>query len=198
MNLQKPQDSVRRGTLLVLALMLIAVALAGFTTPARAEAPAPPTSTARFETRFMMDMIDHHAMAVHMAEMCLEKAIHEELEATCAEIIATQSAEIEMMQTWLADWYGISYEPEMTPGMMNQMEKMAAMSSEEFEIHFMEEMIRHHQGAIREAEQCLKHAYHVELLGLCENIIETQRAEIEQMAAWLCEWYDICRYVGKA
>lgn len=35
MELQKTNDSVRRGTLLVLALMLIAVALAGFAAPAR-------------------------------------------------------------------------------------------------------------------------------------------------------------------
>jgi hypothetical protein len=27
------------------------------------------------------------------------------------------------------------------------------------------------------------------------DIIAAQSAEIEQMAAWLCEWYDVCRYV---
>lgn len=62
----------------------------------------------------MMGMADHHAMAVHMAEMCLEKAIHAELLATCEQIIATQSAEMEMMQAWLADWYGVTYEREMS------------------------------------------------------------------------------------
>lgn len=97
------------------------------------------------------------------------------------------------MQSWLSRWYGITYEPQMKPGAMRQMEKMMAMSSEEFEIAFMEEMIRHHEGAIREAEQCLKRAYHEDLIDLCQNIIETQSAEIAEMEAWLCEWYSICK-----
>lgn len=40
-------------------------------------------------------MIDHHQMAIEMAELCLTRAIHEELRATCENIIATQSAEQE-------------------------------------------------------------------------------------------------------
>lgn len=49
--------------------------------------------------------------------------------------------------------------------MMNQIEKMAALSSKEFEIAFMEEMIRHHGQAIREAEKCLERTYHPEAAG---------------------------------
>ena len=67
-----------------------------------------------------------------------------------------------------------------------------ALDGEEFEITFMEEMIRHHETAIREAERCVERAYHEDLVNLCENIIETQSAEIAQMEAWLCEWYGIC------
>jgi uncharacterized protein (DUF305 family) len=32
--------------------------------------------------------------------------------------VTRQSAEIEMMQTWLQDWYGITYQPEMHLGEM--------------------------------------------------------------------------------
>ena len=52
----------------------------------------------------MEDMIDHHAMAVMMAEMCTMKVVHPELITLCQNIIASQSAEIQMMQTWLQDW----------------------------------------------------------------------------------------------
>jgi uncharacterized protein (DUF305 family) len=191
----KTNDSSTRRTaaLVLLTVALVITGLAALTAPGMAEAPAPNPGTANFETKFMTDMIDHHAMAVHMAEMCVEKAIHEELRTTCEAIIATQSQEIELMQSWLSRWYGITYEPQMKPGAMRQMEKMMAMSSEEFEIAFMEEMIRHHEGAIREAEQCLKRAYHEDLIDLCQNIIETQSAEIAEMEAWLCEWYSICK-----
>lgn len=183
----------RGGALLVLIAALIITGLAAFVAPVMADAPASNSGTANFETKFMTDMIDHHAMAVHMGEMCLEKAIHEELRMACEEIIATQTQEIELMQSWLSSWYGITYEPQMNPSAMRQMEKMMAMSSEEFEIAFMEDMIRHHEGAIREAEKCLNRAYHQDLIDTCENIIETQSTEIAEMEAWLCEWYSICK-----
>ena len=161
--------------------------------PGTASAPAPSQRTARYEIDFMQDMIDHHAMAVMMAEMCFDKAIHKELRRLCQDIIAAQTAEIEQMQAWLQEWYGISYEPQMKPSDQRMMERMAALSPEEFEIEFMQMMIEHHEQAIREGETCLRRAYHRELIELCENIIETQTAEIELMQEWLCEWYGICQ-----
>ena len=62
----------------------------------------------RYELRFMTEMIDHHAMAVEMGEMCLSRAVHPELLAMCQEIIAAQMQEIETMQAWLQDWYGVT------------------------------------------------------------------------------------------
>ncbi|HWO94744.1 MAG TPA: DUF305 domain-containing protein [Dehalococcoidia bacterium] len=158
-----------------------------------ASEPAPDRSTARYEIDFMQDMIDHHAMAVMMAEMCVEKAVHEELRRLCEDIIAAQSAEIQQMQGWLQEWYGISYAPEMTPGAMKQMEKLAALSGAEFEIAFMEMMIKHHAKAVKEGERCVERVYHEELRELCENIIATQTAEIVLMESWLCEWYGNCK-----
>jgi len=176
------------------AFLLVALVSAGLTiAPAAAEVPAPDQSTARFEADFLMDMIDHHAMAVEMAEICLDKAIHPELGVMCESIRASQSQQISEMQTWLLDWYGIEYEPEMKPGDMRQMEKLVALDGEEFEIEFMESMIRHHRKAITEGEQCLRRAYHDDLLELCETIIETQSKEIAQMEQWLCDWYDRCK-----
>lgn len=155
--------------------------------------PAPTNATARYEIDFMQDMIDHHAMAIMMSEMCLEKAVHEELRTLCQNIITAQRQEITEMQSWLMEWYGISYSPQMKPGDMRMMEKMEAMSGAEFEIEFMEMMIKHHLKAIREASKCVDRVFHQELRELCENIIVTQAAEIEQMRTWLCEWYGVCR-----
>jgi uncharacterized protein (DUF305 family) len=159
-----------------------------------ASAPAPDRATSKYEIDFMEGMIDHHAMAVQMGEMCLAKdLVHEELRELCANIVATQTEEIQKMQTWLRDWYGITYEPQMKPGMMNQMEKLAALDGAEFEIEFMQMMIKHHRKAVKEGEQCLKKAYHPELRELCGDIVEAQTSEIELMQTWLCQWYDICK-----
>jgi uncharacterized protein (DUF305 family) len=161
--------------------------------PAFADAPAPEQSTAKYEIDFMQDMIDHHMMAIMQAEVCLEKAVHEKLRQLCENILATQSQEIEQMQTWLQDWYRISYEPQMAPGMRRQVEQLAQLEGAEFEIEFMQSMIKHHLRAIKEGEKCLDRAYHSELRFLCQNIIITQTQEVELMQTWLCEWYGICK-----
>jgi uncharacterized protein (DUF305 family) len=132
-------------------------------------------------------MIDHHAIAVMMAEMCTMHAIHPELIAMCENILATQSAEIETMQTW----YGITYEPQMH---MGEMEGHMKMDPAQFEEWFMKRMISHHVTAIKEAEDCVEEAYHSELINLYQNIIVTQTQEIQMMQAWLCEWYGVCNY----
>lgn len=180
------------------AAFLVAFAAFGLGAgPAAAEEPAPDRRAARFEVDFLMDMIDHHAMAVEMAEMCLDKAVHPELEGLCENIESSQSAELEQMQGWLADWYGVSHEPEMKPGDMRQMTRLAALSGAEFEVEFMESMTRHHRTAIREAEKCLRREAHPDLDDLCSTIIETQSAEIVWMKQWLCQWYDRCGHQGR-
>jgi uncharacterized protein (DUF305 family) len=159
--------------------------------PGAASEAAPTRAEARFEVKFMKDMIDHHAMAVMMAELCQEKAVHEELRALCGQIEQTQTEEIAQMQTWLREWYGITYEPEMTPGMERQLEKLAALDGAAFEIAFMEEMIKHHEAAVRGGGQCIERAYHPELVQLCQNIVQTQTEEIQTMQTWLSQWYGI-------
>lgn len=177
-----------RGSLAVLCLTLVVAAPAA--------EPAPTPAQQRYETRFLTDMIDHHAMAVMMADLCTARAVHEELRALCAEMREAQMAEIVQMQEWLSGWYGIEHDPEMTPGGQKQMEKLAGLTGAEFEIRFMETMIRHHRAAVVRARQCQDRAYHDELVELCEGIEATQQAEIQQMADWLCDWYDICRNHG--
>lgn len=175
---------------LVIVFTLLAAMVAAFVSPALADAPAPDKQTTKYEIKFMESMIDHHAMAVMMAEMCTMKAIHPELLSLCQNIIATQSAEIERMQMWLQNWYGITYEPKM----MGEMEGQMMRDSAQFEEWFMKRMISHHATAIKKAQDCLEKAYHSELLSLCQNIIVTQSQEIDTMQAWLCEWYEVCDF----
>jgi len=188
----KPKHPVTASVALTLFTLVLTSAL-----PAVADAPASTRSAARYEVRFMTEMIDHHAMAVMMAEICLEKAVHEELRAMCQDIVTSQTEEIELMQSWLQDWYGVSHEPEMSPGAQKQMEQMASLSPEEFEIEFMKSMIRHHWKAVVRGAQCTERAYHPELIALCEEMVMAQTQEIQQMQEWLCSWYGVCNYGPK-
>lgn len=157
-----------------------------------ADAPAPAKQQAGFEVEFLTGMIDHHAMAVMMAELCPDRAVHEELRSLCEQIMTTQIHEIELMQSWLQDWYGLSYEPRMRPRDQKMIDRLAQLVGADFEIAFMEMMIRHHEAAVREGLRCIDRAYHEELIELCENIVQTQSEEIAIMEMRLCDWYSIC------
>jgi uncharacterized protein (DUF305 family) len=187
LNLSPSQPS-KVPAIFATAVLFIVTALA-----AHANQPAPNQGTAKFETRFLTGMIDHHHMAIMMAELCPGRASHPELLQLCDSIRTSQSAEMESMTGWLRDWYGINYEPEMKPADERMLAEMAAMSGEEFEIEFMEMMIEHHGKAIKEAEKCEPRAFHAPLRQLCQNIINTQSAELSQMRRWLCIWYAICK-----
>ncbi|MCW2134971.1 DUF305 domain-containing protein [Arthrobacter sp. VKM Ac-2550] len=172
-------------------LALGAVAGTGaVTAPAVADAPAQSEAAASYEVDFLKNMIDHHAMAVAMSQTCLQKATHQELKELCQSILEAQQQEIGQMQTWLQDWYGITYEPKMSEGDMRSMDRFENYTGAEYEIRFMQSMIRHHWSAVREADECLESAEHVELIELCSNIRETQLTEISQMQTWLEQWYD--------
>lgn len=142
---------------LTLAVLLGLTQLVLGSESAEARELAPDVATTRFEAKFMQGMIDHHAMAVEMGEICLEEAMHEDLRNLCEQIIATQSRDIETMQSWLADRYGgVPYEPQMTRGDLREFEHLASLSGAAFEIAFKEMMIQHHEAAIRDAEDCLQ------------------------------------------
>lgn len=89
--------------LVVLALTLVAL-------PAAAHEPSE-GRVGRAEVRFLQGMIDHHQMALDMANDCLGKASTDEVRAICEAVIAAQTPEIEQMVAWLADWYNIAYTP---------------------------------------------------------------------------------------
>lgn len=173
---------------------LMSLAFIAASPSALASAPAPHRSTSQYEIRFMQEMIDHHTMAVHMGHMCMAKAVHQELREMCRQIVSTQQQEIATMQQWLAAWYGISnYEPDMNPGHHTRMQKLSMLSQSEFEIEFMQQMIRHHKMAVVKSAQCVARAHHDELQDMCAEMITAQLAEIRQMQEWLCTWYGLCR-----
>lgn len=178
----------------VMAAAGLLVFLMGFVSPAAASEPAADRTTTRFEIMFMTNMIDHHAMAVHMAQMCRDKAVHGQLLTLCKDIRTGQRREIREMRSWLRDWYDTDHKlaKHMTDAEARLMHEMEAMPGRLFEIHFMTMMIPHHQQAIREATTCLDRADHRDLRQLCRNIIKTQTAEIRMMRSWLCQWYDRC------
>jgi uncharacterized protein (DUF305 family) len=156
--------------------------------------PAGTRAAQKFEVRFITRMIDHHHMAVMMGEIAAQKAVHPELRQLGEAIVSAQTQEIQQMQGWLQSWYGVAYEARMKPGEERRMDRMEAMSGEEFEVAFMKQMVRHHWKAILMSRQALRRAEHQELLGTADAIVAAQTQEIRQMQTWLRDWYGIERF----
>jgi uncharacterized protein (DUF305 family) len=58
-----------------------------------------------FDREFIRQMVPHHQMAVHMAQMLLNHTNRPEMRALAQSIINSQTAEITQMQQWNQAWY---------------------------------------------------------------------------------------------
>lgn len=105
--------------------LMIVLPLLTITVPALADAPVD-GRVGRAEIRFLEGMIDHHQMALDMANDCLDKVETQAVSTLCQNVIDAQSAEIELMQSWLLDWYGITYTPMSMTEMQTLMDDLEA------------------------------------------------------------------------
>lgn len=80
-------------------------------------------------------------------------------------------------------------------GLDDQMMGMDSMSmaslekARPFDEAFIDEMVPHHQGAIRMARLELADGQDPEVMDLARAIIDAQSQEIEQMNQWRQQWY---------
>lgn len=164
-----------------------------------------PATGEEFDQLFIDMMAPHHEGAVEMAKIAQERAEHAEIKAMADAIIAGQQEEIAMMKDWRKQWYGSSDTPPMDAmpaleampgmgGMGHSMDMQADVerlrsAGEPFDKAFIEAMIPHHQSAIEAAKLALAQASHPEVKELAQEIIDAQQSEIDQMNAWLKDWY---------
>ena len=152
-----------------------------------------------------------------MANLALSKAKHPELKKLAQDIKTGQTQEIQEMKAWYKKWYytdvptvsstgmpmhsgagtnqgmpmnsGLGMDMTQMMGMMGMMnmDLTALKNAPNFDQAFIEQMIPHHQMAVMMAAMVLD-SPHPELLHLAKAIIQTQRAEIEQMRGWQQAW----------
>ena len=151
------------------------------------------------DVAFAEQMIPHHAQAVDMADLADERAAAPEVGDLAQRIRAAQQPEIDLMEGWLKEW-GHPMEEGMDHGDMDMsdmdmsemgmmsdqaMERLESASGEEFDRLFLSGMREHHLGAVTMAEEELRSGKSPEAKKLAREIIDTQRAEIEEIEALL-------------
>jgi uncharacterized protein (DUF305 family) len=117
---------------------------------------------------FMTGMIGHHAQAVLMAGWAESHGATPKLQQYCQKVVVSQRDEIHLMRRWLEDHHepvpdsSLMYGrpmggmgPMLMPGMLTAAElaHLDSARGPDWDRLFLEDMIRHHQGAITMVQQ---------------------------------------------
>lgn len=145
---------------------------------------------------FVSQMIPHHESAIEMAQIAQERGQHPEIRQLAADITSSQGSEIQTLEGIYERLYGEPADGQhhgdmgMDESMMGMdMDMDSLETAQPFDREFIDQMIAHHQGAIRMAQAQLQDGKDQEARDLAMAIIDAQTAEIEQMNAWRTEWY---------
>ncbi|WP_116243791.1 DUF305 domain-containing protein [Nocardiopsis sp. FIRDI 009] len=160
---------------------------------------------------FLRDMSSHHAQAVDMSYIILDKTQDPELRIMAVDIARTQQGQIGIMQGWLTMWglnsrrsgepmawmegsehdhgAGEGVVPERMPGLATpeEMDALRAAEGVEAEILFLELMIAHHEGGIDMAEVEVELGGEERVIDLAQGMADAQVKEIEAMEAMLAD-----------
>jgi len=164
---------------------------------------------------FARDMSTHHTQAVVMAGLAPGRAADPAVLLYAADIAAGQQFQLGQMQGWLDAWdlrrgsdaapmswmsgeaghehgeaggtaTGVPSDTAM-PGMASpaEMDQLAAAAGRDFDVLFLQLMIRHHEGGVPMAQYAVDHAETGYVRRLAQSIIKAQTAEVEAMTATL-------------
>lgn len=197
----------RAGALLAALATTLALAACGADAGgSAAPSGAPPTAVAEVSSEhaeadvaFAQGMLPHHRQAVEMSALAGGRAEDPEVVTLAEEISAAQEPEILTLSALLEAWD--AEEPaegghegmagmegaDGSAGMMTEddMSALEAAEGAEFDRLFLELMVAHHEGAVEMAQAELDEGENPQALGLAEQVVDTQQAEIERMRSLL-------------
>ena len=158
------------------------------------DSAAPDATWNDADVAFVQGMIPHHEQAVEMSEMMTGRTVSNTTAALAEQIRAAQTAEVALMQGFLAEW-GVELDPHaghsgdhsMGEGMMSdeQLDELESAGGVDFERMWLTMMLEHHKGAIAMASAVLANGAEPRVRALAEAIITAQEAEIAQIEALL-------------
>lgn len=162
------------------------------------------------EAGFARDMQTHHAQAVQMSLLVMERTQDPEIRKLAEDIATSQQGQIGQMFAWLQLWglsptgsqppmawmggehhaggasaspTSVSGDPVPMPGMASpaDLDRLRAASGVEADKIFLSLMIPHHQGGIEMAEAVLARSDREEVVTLATAMETAQTAEIQAM-----------------
>ena len=158
------------------------------------------------DVAFASDMIQHHAQALAMVDLTMDRPLDPEVEALAEDVRAAQAPEIETLAGWLTDWdeqipetirdhvnagHGAGDLSDSMrdldhgdmPGMMSadDIDALENTSDTEFLEMWLEMMIEHHEGAIEMAKAEQEDGRYKPAVDLAGDIVDSQSQEVATM-----------------
>jgi uncharacterized protein (DUF305 family) len=157
--------------------------------------PTPEPATAHSEIQYMTHAMNHHAGGIGLAELCVHKATHHDLQALCRRAVEVQTHQVHALHRWLHDWYGVNHTPHVVPDdQRNRHRASGSPPGGTFRDRPHEALSAHHTQIIAASQHLLERAHHAHLRELAANIITHESQEITMMRSWLCHWYEECAH----
>lgn len=188
---------------LVPALVVVAAVIAAVVAAwALARSPSPGRSSVA--VGFAQDMSVHHAQAVEMAGLILQRSEDDAVQILATDIMLTQQGQIGQMHGWLDLWDqpkttagprmgwmasgGMGIAGRM-PGMATPEEiaRLRNLPGPEVERLFLELMIEHHRAGVDMAQAAVTGTKVPDVRRLARTMVAGQQNEIEAMARLLDE-----------
>lgn len=143
-------------------------------------------SVPRTESAYLVEMVAHHEEAVTAARE-LARSERADLRELGRSIVASQTAQIELMRGWLAEWYPDAGPADYEP----MMRDLDGLEGDELDRTFLEDMVGHHMAAVMMSQHLLMWGddVHPEVAELAGSIRDEQHREIVMMTRWLREWF---------
>lgn len=161
------------------------------------------------DVEFATDMIQHHAQALSMVDLTVDRTLDPEVQQLADDIREAQGPEIETMSDWLQEWdeeipatmrdhsnaghdmegMGDSMDglDSDMPGMMSgdDFDELENAPDSEFQTMWLEMMVEHHEGAVEMAQEEQDNGQYKPAVDLAGAVVETQTAEIDKMKTLL-------------
>jgi uncharacterized protein (DUF305 family) len=190
-------SAMQKRSMLVSTFALALVLSASSTYPALAASDtgrAMSQSSARpakvpYDVQFLDAMSQHHRDGIKMMQMAADKAKSPDIEEMAQKGIDDQSEEIDEMKSMRkrispnAPKAANMKLPGMMPKKMMEedMTKLRSASGSHFDTHFLQAMIKHHQGAVTMSDDALAKARDPEVRSKAKEIHDKQKGEISDM-----------------
>ncbi|MGW2178271.1 DUF305 domain-containing protein [Streptomyces sp. NPDC001732] len=197
---------VAGGTVLLLALGLIALMLVRPPASAGSGPAAVAPSDTSVDVGFARDMSVHHQQAVEMSFLVRDRTSDEAVRLLAYDIINTQANQRGMMLGWLESWgrakssgarpmawMGHAFTPRgdgsLMPGMATdtELDRLRAAKGRKAEVLFLELMTEHHRAGAEMGRAAAASAETDLIRNLAAGMVRGQQAEIALMAGLLEE-----------